>query len=142
MRLSKNFTLSEFCVTNTGLPNNPDMLSRANLSLLARKILQPIRERAGILKISSGYRSPEVNKAVGGSESSQHCDGEAADIIPLEADIDEVMGWIVRDSGIQFGQCILENKGGKRWIHISLPRASRPNQMAMTYDGKKYGAYA
>ena len=134
--------LKELCRTSTGLPNEPGMIERANLKTLAMSLLQPIRDRAGELQISSGFRCEAVNKAVGGTANSQHVDGAAADIVPVEADIDEVMEWIVKESGLQFGQCIIENVKGRRWIHISLPRFSRPNQVAMRYDGKEYKAYA
>lgn len=142
MKLTENFSLNELTRTDTGLPNEPGMIERANLKALCIFLLQPIRDRAGALQVSSGFRSEAVNKVVGGKSTSQHVDGAAADIVPVEADIDEVMEWIVRESGLKFGQCIIENVKGKRWIHISLPRSSRPNQQAMTYDGKEYKAYA
>lgn len=145
MKLSENFTIEELCRTGTGLPNEPGMIERANLKTLAVSLLQPIRERAGTLQVSSGFRCEAVNKAVGGSSSSQHVDGAAADIVPVEADIDEVMEWIVKASGLNFGQCIIEEqkKDGNiiRWIHISLPRSSRPNQVALIFKDGVYTAY-
>lgn len=138
MRLSKNFTLAELTATSTGLPNDPGMIERANLKLLATFILQPIRDRFGRVKVNSGFRSDAVNRAVGGNPAGQHPEGGAADIVLEEADIKEVFDWIVKESNLQFGQCILE-KGA--WIHISLPREGKPNQQAMIFDGKEYKVY-
>lgn len=108
------------------------------LADLATAILQPIRNQWGGLWVTSGFRSLEVNKKVGGTPSSQHRKGEAADFKPLEADIVQVFKWIVHKSGLHYGQVILEPS----WIHISLPRKDKPNYMALTYDGKEYKAYA
>ena len=140
MKLTTNFTLEELCVTDTGLPNMPDGAAQSKLLYLAIYILQPIRNIWGPLKITSGFRSLEVNQAKGGESTSQHLLGEAADFIPQVdvADIDEVFEWIVADSDINYGQVIRENKNGKQWIHISLPRLNGKNQMAMVYE---QGAY-
>mgnify|MGYP001578385547 CR=1 FL=1 len=143
MNLSLNFTLEELMATSTGHLNWPDepMEVAVNLTKLAILILQPIRDRWGALQITSGFRSWAVNGAVGGSSSSQHCFGEAADFVPLDADIDNVFKWIVKGSGLQYGQCIKESISGRRWIHISLPREGRTNQEALVYDGKTYQSF-
>ena len=137
MNLSENFTLSELTVTNSGFPNNPDIKAKEKLLYLANYILQPIRNRWGAVKVTSGYRSAEVNQAIGGVETSQHRLGEAADIIP-SADIKDVYRWIVEDSGLVYGQCILEKN---TWIHISLIRFNKSNHDALIYDGSKYTRY-
>lgn len=142
MRLSRNFTLEELIHTNSGLPNNPTADEAAKIADLATSLLQPIRDHWGGLYVTSGFRSAAVNKKVGGSKASQHKDGEAADFKPLEADIDKVFEWIIRKSGLHFGQCILEKVGAKQWIHISLPRKGKGNYMALKYDGKAYSPYA
>lgn len=143
MQLSKNFTLDEMCDTLTGLPNVPDEDAKQHLLYLCQYVLQPIRSEVGALKVTSGYRSYEVNEAVGSHPMSQHRTGEAADFSPLsDLPIDNVFRWIVKQSGIPFGQCIRESKGGKDWIHISLPRLDKPNQQALVYDGKDYKPYA
>lgn len=139
MELSRNFSLEELTVTKTGLPNNPGPDEIAKLQHLAKDILQPIRDQFGTITISSGFRTPEVNFAAGSKAPySQHLKGEAADIIPGQAKLTEVFDWIVKVSGLQFGQCILE-KG--TWIHISLPRDGKPNKQALLYDGETYKAY-
>ena len=144
MQLSKNFTLEELTHTDKDIPNIPNDSQFINLQNLCQTVLQPIWDKFGRIHITSGFRSKAVNKAVGGKYYSQHTKGEAADIIPLNANIDKVMAWIVNESGLQFGQCILEMVGSginkKQWIHISLPRIGI-NQMALIYDGKEYTPY-
>lgn len=142
MQLSKNFTLAELTATSTGLPNTPGAAEIEKLQWLAEDLLQPIRDRFGAIDISSGFRSPAVNRAVGSKNPySQHIKGEAVDFIP-KASLTEVFDWIVKESGLQFGQCIMERVGRKAWIHISLHRAGKPNQQALTYNGKEYKIYA
>ena len=132
MNLSKNFTLEEMTHTATGKQNVPDEADRRNLLYLCQYVLQPIRNEVGALKVTSGYRSAIVNAAVGGSVVSQHLCGEAADVIPLNKPLDEVFKWIMKESGIPFGQCILESS----WIHISLVRLDKPNnQVLIIKDG-------
>ena len=142
MNLSKNFTLQEWTITHTGLTNAPTGSEVASLTALCTSLLQPIRDKWGALHVDSGYRAPAVNRAVGGASTSQHVLGEAADIVPLDAEIEKVFEWVVNGSGLKFGQAIYEMKGGVRWIHISLPRPDRPNQQALKYDGIGYHMYA
>ena len=81
MKLSNNFTLSELTYTSTNLPNIPMKTELDSLILLTNKILQPLRDMYDKpIHINSGYRSPVVNKKVGGVATSQHIKGEAADI--------------------------------------------------------------
>lgn len=136
MRLTKNFTLDELCVTSTGLPNRPDAQQTEKLLYLAWYILQPVRDRFGAIRITSGYRSPEVNRAIGGSMSSQHVLGEAADIQVPGADLREVYVWM-RDN-LRYGQLIYESRDGKEWIHVSLPRVGKKNMMVGMFDGLQY----
>lgn len=138
MKLTKNFTLGELCVTDTGLPNVPEPHVVDRLLLVAFYLLQPTRDRYGPLKINSGFRSLEVNHHpdVQGSGTSQHLRGEAVDMEPLEAEIEEVYAWM-RDNLI-YGQIIFEDKKGKKWIHISLPRVGKKNMMAGMFDGLEY----
>lgn len=146
MKLTRSFTLGELIHTSTGLPNSPSVDEAAHLADLASTILQPIRDYWGGMWVSSGYRGQAVNAKVGGSPTSQHCKGEAADIVPLEANIDLVFKWLVRESGIHYGQAILEKVGHgldrKEWIHVSLPRPSpKKNYEALTFNGKEYKPY-
>ena len=107
------------------------------MKLLVEKILDPLREKVGSIRINSGYRTPEHNKEVGGSPTSQHCKGEAADIFPLKKDIDDVFALIIRE--FKYDQVILEkNNAGARWIHISYKiEGNRQNAMtAVVINGK------
>jgi len=141
MQLSKNLTLEELTHTDTGLVNVPIKTAVEKLLYLANYVGQLIRDRWGRIKPTSGYRSSAVNAAAGSTSHSQHLLGEAMDFVPLDADIDEVFEWIVKESGIPFGQCIRESRGGAEWIHISLPRLDGTNQEALVYDGKSYRTY-
>ena len=80
MNLTANFSLHEMTKSETALrknmPNEPTEADIANLKLLAEKVLQPLRDHYGVgIKVNSGYRSPDVNAAVGGSRTSDHCKG-------------------------------------------------------------------
>lgn len=129
MNLAKNFTLDELTRTGTDLPNLPSPSDAYNLLMLSTYILQPARDYCGRLYVNSGFRSFEVNRAIGGSPTSQHPKGQAADIKPLDADINEVFAWM--KDNLQYGQLILETRGSSQWIHVSLPRLDKENQMAM-----------
>ena len=84
MRLSKNFTLTEFEKSQTairqGLDNTMPEEHLANAKALCENVLQKVRDHFGPVIINSGYRGEALNKAVGGSAKSQHCKGQAADI--------------------------------------------------------------
>ena len=97
---------------------NANAIVKKNMNTLVNKVLDPLREKVGAIRINSGYRSPEHNRRVGGSSTSQHCKGEAADIFPLQKDIDDVFALIIRE--FKYDQVILEkNSRSSRWIHIS-----------------------
>lgn len=92
MNLTPHFTLEELTVTATGLPNKPHGLELERLHALAL-FLECIRTRwNGPITITSGYRSPAVNRAVGGVSSSRHVSGEAADIKPASR-FDRLLLW-------------------------------------------------
>lgn len=142
IKITRSFTLEELTHTNTGLPNAPSAEDAARLADLASTILQPIRDHWGGIWVTSGYRGKAVNEKVGGSPTSQHCKGEAADLKPLEANIDSVFRWLVKESRIPYGQAILEKVGDKEWIHVSLTRKDKPNHQSLVYNGKEYRPYA
>ncbi len=90
---------------------------KANMNALVKYVLDPLREKTGRIKITSGYRSPEYNKKVGGSPKSQHVYGMAVDLIPLDLEIEGV--WkILKEFNVD--QAILESKNGVKWIHVSF----------------------
>jgi len=126
MNLTTNFSLHEMTKSETalrkGLPNVPTEADIASLKLLAEKVLQPLRDHYGVgIKVNSGYRSPDVNAAVGGSRTSDHCKGQAADIeIPGIANA--VLAQYIKDS-LQYTQLILEfytpGIPDSGWVHVS-----------------------
>ncbi|MCK5643335.1 MAG: DUF882 domain-containing protein, partial [Gammaproteobacteria bacterium] len=116
MKLSDNFTLDEMCRTSTGVDNVPENTQIDFLKLLCVYILQPIRDEHGEMSVNSGYRSKGVNKAVGGTNNSQHKKGQAVDISPKESDLWDVYEWIV--DNLEFGTCIIYPTRG--FIHIAL----------------------
>lgn len=145
MKLTENFTLSEMTKSETalrhGLDNTPGDTEVANLKRLAENVLQPIRDnyRRGI-KVNSGYRAPNVNAAVGGSKTSDHCKGQAADIeIPGIANA-ELAEWIAKN--LKFTQLILEfytpGVPDSGWVHVSYDPGNLKCQVmtAMKENGK------
>ena len=103
---------------------------KKNMIRLVDKVLDTLREKVGAIRVNSGYRTPEHNRQIGGSPTSQHIKGEAVDIFPLEKDIDDVFALIIRE--FKYDQVILEkNNTGARWIHISY-KAEGNRQKAMT----------
>jgi zinc D-Ala-D-Ala carboxypeptidase len=143
-KLSANFTFGELTATShASLLAANRREAEAFLDAgraLATTILQPIREKWGPLRINSGFRGPSLNARVGGSPTSQHSLFQAADIFPLQADIDVVFDWIRKESKIPFGQ-LIDERMGNRWLHISLGspwRTKTVGQVLRTFDGKKY----
>lgn len=138
VRLSPNFTLDEFVVTSTGLDNIPGPQEIENLRLLVENILQPLRTYLNQpIKISSGYRSPMVNTAIGGSKTSQHSKGQAADFsVPglTNAQIIEA----IRALKLPYDQVIDEQLRGKHWVHVSYVKGGRKQWMTAR-DGANGG---
>lgn len=132
MNLTKNFTLAELVRSDVALrkniPNVPSDVVIANLKLLAEKVLQPIRDHYNMaIKINSGYRSTNLNISVGGSQSSDHCKGYAADIeIPGISNVD--LAEYIKSS-LKFTQLILEfytlGDPSSGWVHVSY----NPNEL-------------
>ena len=120
----KHFTEKELGIEGA------NAIVKKNMNTLVDKILDPLREKVGAIRVNSGYRTPAHNKQIGGATNSQHCKGEAVDIFPLEKDIDDVFSIIIRE--FKYDQVILEkNNAGARWIHISYNTAGN-RQKAMT----------
>lgn len=124
MNLSKNFTLAELTKTSTGIPNNPTAIEIERLKLLCEKVLQPLRDAFGApIIVNSGYRSKQVNKAVGGAASSQHMKGEAVDITAGSKERNKRLFEILKT--MEFDQLIDER--GYSWIHVSYT-VCKPNR--------------
>ncbi len=145
MNLTKNFTLAEMTKSETALrhdmDNTPGEKEIGNLKLLCEKVLQPIRDHYGKgVKVNSGFRHPEVNAKVGGSKTSDHCRGQAADIeIPGVANA-ELAEWI--KDNLNFQQLILEfytpGIPDSGWVHVSYVAEDNKKQVltATKKDGK------
>ena len=129
MKLSNNFSLHELtkseAAARTGMSNAPTELVIEKLQDLVDNVLQPLRDTFGAIVITSGYRSPEVNKSVGGSTASHHTMGYAADFEVLGMDNRELALYI-RDN-LKYTQLILEfyddgisNSG---WVHCAYNAA-------------------
>ncbi|HQR18331.1 MAG TPA: D-Ala-D-Ala carboxypeptidase family metallohydrolase [Gemmatimonadales bacterium] len=122
MHLTDHFTLAELTATRTGLPNTPGDAEVAKLVRVA-EMLEVIRAHFGRpIAVHSGYRSPQVNAAIGGSKTSQHMKAEAADFHVDGVPLVDVFDWIRKESGLAFGQVILEGSDPAHptWCHLSL----------------------
>jgi hypothetical protein len=128
MKISNHLSLSEVTRSETakrrGISNTPTAEHLENFKKLAENIFEPIREHFGVpIHVSSGYRSKELNSAIGGSLSSQHCQGEAIDI-----DMDDSGSGVtnadvynfIKDN-LEFDQLIWEFGTDKNpdWVHVS-----------------------
>ena len=145
MNLTANFTLEELVKSETalrkGIPNDPTPEVIESLKTLAEQVLQPVRNHYGKgVKVNSGYRSPDVNAAVGGSRTSDHCKGQAADIEIPGVPNAELAEWIAKN--LKFTQIILEfyTKGvpDSGWVHVSYDPSNLKCQIltATKQDGK------
>jgi len=134
--MTPNFSLAEFTATSTGLKNEPSEADKVRLLKLAN-ILEVVREICGNIpiSISSGYRSSEVNKAVGGSRSSAHLRGDAADFMVQGLSAKQTCK-IIADYGIKFDQLIEEYRGNSEWVHIGL--SDNPRGEYLIYRNGKY----
>ncbi len=141
MKLSKHFSLSEFTRSQTasrkGIDNIPPDEVKKRLKLLCEAVLEPVRAHFNRpVRISSGYRSLELNEAVGSSSSSQHIKGEAADFeIPGVPNL-EVAMWISKH--LQYDQVIWEYGSMKDpaagWIHCSYKAEGNRNIVLTIMD--------
>lgn len=125
---------------NHGINNAPNAEAKAALKRLAVEVLQPIRDAWGKpIVVTSGYRCPKLNACVGGVKNSQHVLGQAADIKASNpADNGKLFACIrklVQQKQINVGQLIWEygSKTTPKWVHVSLPRAGKPNGQIIYY---------
>jgi len=138
MKLSPNFSLEELTFSQVasrrGIDNTPSAKVKDNLERLAFFLEQVRKVFNKPFLISSGYRSKEVNESVGGSKTSQHCEGCAADFNVKGVSPDAVVRAIV-NADIPYDQVILEFDS---WVHISVPtvKGSTPRKQALVIDNK------
>jgi hypothetical protein len=147
MKISQHLSLSEVTRSETakrrGISNTPTAEHLENFKLLAEKVFEPIRAHFGVpIHISSGYRSKELNAAIGGSQTSQHSKGEAIDI-----DMDGSASGVtnaqvfnfIKDN-LEFDQLIWEFGTDKNpdWVHVSYTKGKNRKQKlkAVRSNGK------
>lgn len=130
IQLAPNFNLSEFVKTSTGLENIPGEREIENLRSLVTNVLQPLRNgfskkysgsRVYVIS-TSGYRSPLVNKTIGGADTSQHLYGQATDFHVLvdgrKLSNQEVIN-MIHDLDLPYDQLIDEDVRSSQWVHVS-----------------------
>ena len=146
VQLSANFRLGEFLVSQTaqrrGIDNTPNVDQLRCLYLLAKNVVQPIRELIAVpTRVSSGLRVPALNTAIGGSKNSQHIRGQAADLIPVGDKSLVQYAEMIAKSDIQFDQLILEFHNlaipSSGWLHVAYnPDRAKQRRQVLTIDSK------
>lgn len=145
MKLSENFTMAEFIKSDTakreGIDNTPEGEHLENAKALFENVVQKVRDHFGPTVLNSGYRCPELNQAVRGSKTSQHCKGEAADIEVRGVANGDLAQWIV--DNLDFDQVILEfytpGEPSSGWVHVSYKADGTNRKSILTasrIDGK------
>ena len=125
-KISKNITYNEAVHSNTakrkGIENIPNENQIANMMTIAEMIFQPLRSYVGgPIKITSFFRSPELNRAIGGSKSSQHCKGQAMDLDDVYGHKTNAEMFDYIRENLDFDQLIWEfgDDNNPNWIHVS-----------------------
>ena len=145
MKLSQNFSLSEFTKSQTatrhGIDNTPSMTNIINLTSLCEGVLQPVRNHfMKPMVISSGFRCKELNTKIGGSKTSQHVLGQAADIEVLGVSNLELSDWI--HTNLEYDQLILEFYNEKEgphsgWVHVSFDKGYNKHDYKEAYKNEQ-----
>ena len=142
MNLSRNFSLQELIKSDTairkGINNNPNAEQIEKLKDLCENILQPVRDHFGRVKVTSGFRSPDLCIAIGSSVNSQHAKAEAADFEVIGTDNAELADWIYKN--LNFDQLILEfytpGEPNSGWIHCSYTPDQPRKQFLWAYKSE------
>ena len=134
MRLTRSFSIEQLVYSETAererIDNTPASDALENLEMLAQGLERVQALTGHPLEISSAYRCPELNQRVGGTSLSQHTLGQAADFTCSAFGPPVEIIKAIRDSDIEFDQCILEYA---RWVHISFSRMPRGKVLTI-YD--------
>lgn len=139
--ISKNFALDEFTKSKKakelGISNEPDIDALMNIQQLVNNVLQPLRTGLGVpITVTSGYRSPALNQAIGGASNSQHMQGQAADIV--SNDNARMFNYI--KNHLPYDQLIWEagNDDQPKWVHVSYKTVGNRKQILRYYPGQGY----
>ena len=132
LRPGQYFTWAELQTTSTGIKNIAPAQARSNLRCLCFYLLDPLRRALGPMKVNSGYRSRAVNAAVGGSKTSAHMRGLAADIASYSGSFspEDIIAALVAER-MDMDQAILYNG----WVHVGLSHGRQRNQWLDARDG-------
>jgi Peptidase M15. len=135
MKLSNNFTLEEFTRSSTAkrlkIDNIPNEEQIANIKKLVKCLLQPLRDAyKKTMTVSSGFRCPALNEAVGGSKTSDHPNGKAADIVCESAR--ELLALLL-ELKLSFDQAIVYDDGKNHFLHLSF-RSNSTNRKQVLYS--------
>lgn len=135
------FTLQELTYSQTaaknGIKNVPGEEEEKNLIAPVSAVLDPLRKAYGKpVKVSSGYRCPKLNKAVGGVATSQHIKGEAADLDTGSKTENRKLMKLIVDLGLPFDQLI--DEAGYAWVHVSYKRVGDNRGQMLRMRGGKY----
>lgn len=130
--MARFFTLSELTRSDTAqlrhINNSPNHDEIKRLYALMEECLDPIREAWGKpIGVNSGYRSAQLNAAVGGVATSQHLRGEAADITAGTREDNKRLFYLIQTLGVEFDQLI--NESGYKWLHISFKEKGNRRQV-------------
>ncbi len=140
MKLSDNFSLIEFTKSQTaerkGIENTPNEIHTIAMEALCHNILERVRFAfAKPVMINSGYRSPALCEAIGSKSTSQHCNGEAADIEIFGVSNYDLAKYI--ENNLNFDQLILECWDGVEpnsgWVHVSYVDDTTNRKDVLTY---------
>ena len=130
-KLSNNLSLKEavnsYEAKKRGIANVPKVEHIANLKRIAKNVFQKVRDNFGVpIKVNSGFRSVELNKAIGGSRKSQHCEGEALDIDDTYGGVTNKEIFYFIKENLEFDQLIWEFGDEKNpdWVHVSYREGS------------------
>ena len=129
--------------TRLGIDNTPTDQVLINLQTLIYEVITPIINQFGDIKITSGYRSPELCKAIGSSVTSQHCLGQAVDCEVIGVPNKELADWIVNH--LSYDQCILEfwkpEEANSGWVHVSYNKAGNRKMYLRAYKANNRTVY-
>lgn len=128
----KYFTIAELCRSNVAqlrdIDNTPGTAQFSNMEKLVLNLLDPIREKWGKpIRVNSGFRCKELNKAIGGASNSDHLRGMAADITTGNKADNRRLFDLIASSGLPFRQLIDENQYS--WVHVSYNEDDNKRQI-------------